>query len=184
MGNTLTHRYPQFKLDEYDDEYLGNCCLPDGGHIHSEDRTFLILHIKKKIKTKVKDKKKRRKDSKKDEPQTESQGDDESVEVEEILYGVSFFMSRHDKTVKRGAIQKSILLLSSQPHFELFYHPAKATLERYLDDKSGKEGKQLLKTLFDSINLMGKTQNFQLNLWGATYPINVPVLGEVFFFLY
>jgi len=56
--------------------------------------------------------------------------------------------------------------------------PAKATLERYLDDKSGKDGKNLLKTFYDSVQAMEKTQNFQLNLWGETYPINLRVLEE------
>lgn len=128
----------------------------------------------------MKQKSKDKKSSKRKKEGKEGEVAEDDAEVEEkILYGVSYFMSRHDKTVKRGAIQKSILLLSWQPHFELYYSPAKATLERYLDDKTGKEGKQLLKTLYDSIILMGKTQNFQLNLWGANYPINVPVLAEV-----
>jgi len=172
VGNTLTHRYPQFTLAEYDDEYLGNCCLPDGGHIHREDRTFLVLQVRQK--TKVTKKSKKNKQKKKED------GDEESTEKEQLrtLYGVAYFVSRTDSTVKRGALQKSILVLSYHPYFDLYYLPAKATLERYLDDKTGKDGKNLLKNFYESVQAMEKTQNFQLNLYGEQYPINIPVLEE------
>jgi hypothetical protein len=177
VGNTLTHRYPQFTLAEYDDEYLGNCCLPDGGHIHREDRTFLVLQVRQKTKVTKKSKKNKRK--KKDD-----NADEDSAEEKEqlrTLYGVAYFVSRTDATVKRGALQKSMLVLSYHPYFDLYYLPAKATLERYLDDKTGKDGKNLLKNFYESVQAMEKTQNFQLNLYGEQYPINIPVLEEVTF---
>ena len=178
MGNTLTHRYPQFSLAEYDDEYLGNCCLPDGGHIHREDRTFLILHIREK-KQPFRSKSKLLKRKKLAETQIRDEDEQEEF-VTKVLYGVAYFVSRTDATVKRGALQKAILILSSHPYFDLYYYPAKATLERYLDDKTGKEGKPLLKNFFESVQAMEKSQNFQLNLYGETYLINIPVLEEVF----
>ena len=95
------------------------------------------------------------------------------------LYGVGYFICRKDSTVKRGAIQKAMLILSYQPFFEVFHLPATATLERYLDDKSCKEGKTLLKNFYEAVQAMEKTQNYQLQLYGETYPINIPVLGEV-----
>ena len=184
MGNTLAHRYPPFSLDEYDDEYLGNCCLPDGGHIHGHDTTFLILHLKSPQPALLPTKKKKglmRTQKKKDLAEEEvgassaESGDTEGC----ILYGVAYFISRTDSTVKRGAIQKSILILSYHPYFNLFYKPAKAILERYLDDKSCKEGKTLLKTFYEAVQAVEKTQNYQLQLYGETYPINIPILDEV-----
>jgi len=41
-------KYPDFKLEEYDDQYLANCCLPDRAHLHDEDWTYLILPVKNK----------------------------------------------------------------------------------------------------------------------------------------
>ena len=109
-------------------------------HNHQEDRTFLILHVKnptvqlqtgKKLK-KVKSKLKKVKDDVAD------LGEDQNAEIR-TLYGVGYFLCRKDSTVKRGAIQKAMLILSYQPYFEMFHLPARATLERYLDDKSSKE---------------------------------------------
>ena len=188
VGNTLTHRYPPFQLEEYDDEYLGNCCLPDGGHIHGQDRTFLILHLKAlSVPAGTIKKKKLKKLKKKDEIKEEDVKQAALLELVDeqgiTLYGVGYFISRTDSTVKRGAIQKSILILSYHPYFDLFYEPAKATLERYMDDKTCKEGKSLLKNFYEAVQAMEKTHNYQLHLYGETYPINIPVLGEVRIFL-
>jgi hypothetical protein len=230
VGNTLAHKYPQFKIDEYDDEYLANCCLPDGGHIHAEDRTFLVLQVKLSVlassvapsvvpkkgkgsssssssssssKKEKKPKKSARKDKDKDSddeddddadgtlsagPITTSQshasfthasgegGEDRTV----TLYGVGYFRNRPDKTVKRGALQKAILILTWQPFFEMYYAPALATLERYLDDNKngGKNGKNLLKTLYESIQNLRLQGNLQLQLYDQVYPLNVPKVEE------
>ena len=173
VGNTLTHRYPPFSLEKYDDEYLGNCCLPDGGHIHQQDRTFLILHVKPSSLEPRKLKKVKSKRKKLNNEPLEEEGESK------VLFGVGYFICRKDPTVKRGAIQKSMLILSYQPYFEVFHLPAIATLERYLDDKSCKEGKSLLKNFFEAVQNMEKTQNYQLQLYNETYPINIPILDEV-----
>lgn len=203
VGNTLTHKYPQFKLEEFDDEYLANCCLPDGGHIHSEDRTYHILPIKITQKKQKSAKKLTKKKLKKDEtvdpediePESELQSPrsspsspslspstspDHPEDEERILYGVGYFRNRPDKTVKRGALQKAILVLTWQPFFEIYSAPALATLERYLDDhKNGcKNGKALLKNFYESIQNLRSQGNLQLHLHDQVYPLNVPKVEE------
>ena len=235
VGNTLAHKYPQFKIDEYDDEYLANCCLPDGGHIHAEDRTFLILQVKHTVlasslapaapakkgkgssssssssaRKEKKAKKSARKDKDKEKEKDKDDDDDDDAEDGDAssssgppssrnsvthavaategggggetvtLYGVGYFRNRPDKTVKRGAIQKAILILAWQPFFEMYYTPALATLERYLDDhkNGGKNGKNLLKTLYESIQNLRLQGNLQLQLYDQVYPLNVPKVDE------
>ena len=134
--------------------------MPDGGHIHREDRTFLVLKNIKVDNTNSANKKAKKQKKKKKEDGNEQTS---SVESEtRTLYGVGYFLSKNDSTVKRGAIQKALLILSYHPYFELFSLPAKATLERYLSDKSSKEGKYLLKNFYEAVQAMEKTQNYQL----------------------
>jgi len=226
VGNTLAHKYPQFKIDEYDDEYLANCCLPDGGHIHAEDRTFLILQVKHTVlasslapsapgkkgkgsssssSSSSKKDKKAKKSARKEKDKEKDDDDDDDAEDGDApssavsrnsvthavaaaeggsetvtLYGVGYFRNRPDKTVKRGAIQKAILILAWQPFFEMYYTPALATLERYLDDhkNGGKNGKNLLKTLYESIQNLRLQGNLQLQLYDQVYPLNVPKVDE------
>ena len=92
--------------------------MPDGGHIHREDRTFLVLKNIKVDNTNSANKKAKKQKKKKKEDGNEQTS---SVESEtRTLYGVGYFLSKNDSTVKRGAIQKALLILSYHPYFELF----------------------------------------------------------------
>eukprot|EP00698_Gefionella_okellyi_P024287 TRINITY_DN851_c0_g4_i2.p1 TRINITY_DN851_c0_g4~~TRINITY_DN851_c0_g4_i2.p1 ORF type:complete len:337 (-),score=41.77 TRINITY_DN851_c0_g4_i2:406-1416(-) len=46
QGNMLSFKYPHFQLLASDEE-LANQCLPDGGHLHKEDWTCLIIQPEK-----------------------------------------------------------------------------------------------------------------------------------------
>lgn len=148
LGNTLVVKYPDFKLDEYDDQYLANCCLPDRAHLHDEDWTFLILPNAKNKKT---------------------------------LYGMGYFRNFRDATVRRGAVQKALLLLSTQPYFSVFKPLLQATIEKYYrETKDGKEAKadHIFKALYETVNYHLTQKILPINLWGESYAVNIPVLGE------
>ncbi|KAJ5069122.1 arf3-interacting protein [Anaeramoeba ignava] len=144
-GNTLTVRYPDFKLKKYDYEYLANLSIPDGAHIHHEDWTYILLDI--------------------------SDDDAFKKEDQKILYGLGLFRCVHDETVRRGAIQRSILILSWLPYFSLYLPLLRACLNQYFPSPN----KKYIQALYNSLNENLLKEN-QIKLWGETFPLNIPVL--------
>lgn len=128
---------------KYDDEYLANTCLPDGAHIHKEDWVYLTLEFE----------------------------DDDGKPF--FLYGLGFFRNVRDPSVPRGAIQKSMLILSYQPYFSIFLPLCRAALTRYMDTND----KNVLKQLYTALNTNVNKQ-MQINLWGEDFPLNIPVVKE------
>jgi hypothetical protein len=84
--------------------------LPDGGHLYEEDSTFIVLESPPPELYK----------SKKTEETSDSP-----------LYGMVFFRNKKDNTVKRGAVQKSILLFCFKPLFTVFDPLMRLALSRF-----------------------------------------------------
>src|SRR3990167_3369610 len=106
-GLRIEFKYPENESLEPDlsDQFLANSSIPDGAHFHQTDQSYLILPIKNKN-NKIKK-----------------------------YYGISFCRNKADKSVKRGAIQKSLLLVSKYPHFHIFEQAAYELLESLIDSQ-------------------------------------------------
>eukprot|EP00164_Ancoracysta_twista_P009030 GFYU01013230.1.p1 GENE.GFYU01013230.1~~GFYU01013230.1.p1 ORF type:complete len:828 (-),score=191.80 GFYU01013230.1:101-2584(-) len=156
IGNTLTATYPsKFALKNYDYEMLGNLALPDGGHIHDEDWTYHVLHCEPE---EVAD------------CETVSAMPSQSSEGKKFLYGIGFFRNVKDASVKRGAVQKALLLLATQPYYKLFKPLMRAAMIQYMDHKD----KNAMKLLYDTLN---KPAN-KVTLFNQEFILNTPVLKE------
>jgi hypothetical protein len=104
-GNTLSYIYPperdiqtEYSIPDESVPYsvnLADMCLPDGAHVYEEDQTYMFLPVKG----------------------TRMRNILELTEGQNTVYGLVLFRNKRDSTVKRGAIQKSIVLLASQPYF-------------------------------------------------------------------
>jgi len=110
-GNSLTAVYPtSFSFEQFEQTNVADLCLPDGAHIHTEDWTFIFLHSKN--------------------PTTPTHSS--SATTTNITYGMSFFKKKADKTVRRGAIQKAVVVFSTIPAFAMYSPILRALVDQYL----------------------------------------------------
>jgi Protein of unknown function (DUF1630). len=124
--------------------------LPDGGHLQQEDWTFLVLPIKNK-----------------------------KTQVVSYLYGMGYFRNFLDASVRRGATQKSLLLLSTNPYFSVYKPLLQVAIEKYYrESKEGTKGDLVLKQFFETVNYHLTQKILPIHLWGESYPVNLPVLQE------
>ena len=65
------------------------------------------------------------------------------------LFGIAYFRNKKDASVKRGAIMKSIVLLSRRPFFSFYLPLLREALRRFMDEAPEPS---LLQTLVDSLN--------------------------------
>ncbi|KAJ6237187.1 arf3-interacting protein [Anaeramoeba flamelloides] len=145
IGNTLVKRFPEFKFEKYNYQSLANLVIPDGAHIHKSDHTYLVLDC------------------------SGEKGFPSEACEESYLFGIGIFVCIHDETVRRGAKQSSILLLSKLPYFPLYFPLLKTTLTKYMLDPNISH----IKTLYKALNESLQKEN-QLTLFGETYPLNIP----------
>jgi hypothetical protein len=154
-GNTLSHTYPphldinaQLNAENGDDTAASNVadlCLPDGSHVFEEDATYLFLPVL---------------------PQQMQQL--ELDEGQEIIYGIVFFRNKKDPTAKRGAVQKSIVLLTSKPIFATAEPVLRTALNRIMDGADDIDA--VLQEVFDGFN--NATEN-TVNLWEQQFTLNI-----------
>lgn len=85
--------------ETYKERYLADLCLPDGAHEYEEDITHIFVPYPTD-------------DSERNNGPIESAGD--------ILYGMALFRNKRDPSVKRGAIQKALVLFCTKPFFSVF----------------------------------------------------------------
>ncbi|KAJ3427034.1 arf3-interacting protein [Anaeramoeba flamelloides] len=145
IGNTLTKRFPDFKFEKYNYQSLANLVIPDGAHIHKSDHTYLVLDC------------------------AGEKGFPSETCEESYVFGIGIFVCIHDETVRRGAKQSSILLLSKLPYFPLYLPLLKTTLTKYMLNPNVSH----IKTLYKALNENLQKGN-QLKLWGETIPLNIP----------
>eukprot|EP01122_Echinamoeba_exundans_P012152 TRINITY_DN5024_c0_g3_i1.p1 TRINITY_DN5024_c0_g3~~TRINITY_DN5024_c0_g3_i1.p1 ORF type:complete len:1078 (+),score=213.78 TRINITY_DN5024_c0_g3_i1:245-3478(+) len=129
-GNTIGVSYPsEFDWEQFECGHVADLCLPDGAHIHTCDHTYLFLHPKRVLTN-----------GKPNEatPSTAAAG---------MTYGISLFKKRVDKTVKRGAVQRAALILSSIPAFDSLEPIARALVDLVLESPD----KATLKKAFESL---------------------------------
>lgn len=118
-GSTLRHTVPG-PVEGYQDDWFAEVMLPEGAHNREQDWTFTCLN--------------------RDEAA--------AAEGRPFLYMLNVVNTRHDETVRRGAIVKAIAVCSSHQYIEMFRQPLERALDRYYATKD----RQVLAELFDALN--------------------------------
>ncbi|KAL9658793.1 hypothetical protein ABK040_005947 [Willaertia magna] len=219
-GNTLSYTYPKtVQLEKYYPEFqIADKCIPDGGHIYSEDQTGIILPIDEsnvELQEMLNQHLPNFKLIKTCSPSTpitnnnensdnvSSNNVDISQQHQHYLYGSVFFRNKIDDRVRRGAIQKSILVVTTKPLFTLFTSLLRDTMEqisqceeqlliKYGEEGMNKEEKKnliynILEKLYnemkDSIESANGslTRKLNISLYDKVYQLKVPKLREDIF---
>jgi hypothetical protein len=161
-GNTLSHSYPpevdiqnQYLLSDDGSApiNIADMCLPDGSHVFEEDTTYLFLPVK---------------------------NDMQNLQLEDgqdVIFGMVCFRNKKDPTVKRGAVQKSIVLFTSKANFVSMEPILQTALNRIMDE--GDNFDAVLRDVYETINNAKDAETIEL--WGkyfALYCQNIFKYGE------
>ncbi|KAH7922767.1 spindle pole body interacting protein [Leucogyrophana mollusca] len=139
-GAQLTYQFPQ-PLGT-DEGLLANLMLPDGAERHLEDWTIFFLNqtpfntIAPVLALET------------PEPNEAHQGRSETQP--ELLYVLNLVRTKHDKSVRRGAVVKAMAICTRHPFIQIF----KPVLLLALDDYFSAPSQDCLARLFDAINSM------------------------------
>jgi hypothetical protein len=131
-GNTLSAVFPsEYDFRQFSQTNIADLCLPDGAHIHTEDWTYLFLH-KNSGDTSIKSPSASTSPSGQPDAPISAKSRSQLANPVDIVYGIAFFKKKADSSVKRGAIQKSVLFLSTKPCYALFEPLVRATVDQLL----------------------------------------------------
>ena len=122
-GSTVRHQYPE-KISDVTEDWLAEHMLPEGAHNRNYDLTFIFLNQDKRrleeewlinpsLAPKIFD------------------GDDNITDV--FRYGLNLVNTKHDASVRRGAIVKAMAVFSSYQFVDSLEQPLHAALERYFN---------------------------------------------------
>lgn len=139
-GSTLSYQYPA--PSGHDEHMLAELMLPDGVHARSEDWTvfFLPEHEREAAAGGVAPNAAARQEG------GDEQGKGDSRES--LYYVLNLVRTKHDNTVRRGALVKAIAVATRHP----FIHIFKPALLLALDDYFRTPGLDVLIRLFDALN--------------------------------
>eukprot|EP00762_Andalucia_godoyi_P007314 ANDGO_01589.mRNA.1 hypothetical protein NAEGRDRAFT_80839 len=114
VGNTLSVVYPLRAFDccALSLNYIADHCLPDGGHAFTSDSTYFTLSREEFFKRPV------------------------PSDAPSELFGFAYFVNVRDETVRRGAVQKSIVVISSYRMTDMFIPLYKACMDRFMTSPS------------------------------------------------
>ncbi|KAG8943544.1 hypothetical protein FRC04_002832 [Tulasnella sp. 424] len=134
QGSVLSHQYPY--PTGVDEQLLAELMIPDGVHDHSEDWTVFFLNQTpgNTIASIF----------------TPGEGDEGHDDKSDLLHVLNLVRTKHDKTVRRGAIVKALAICTHHPYIQIFKPILLMALENYYSDPSV----ECLVRLFDSINAM------------------------------
>ncbi|EST05000.2 Arf3-interacting protein 1, N-terminal domain protein [Kalmanozyma brasiliensis GHG001] len=134
-GSTLSHQYPA--PTGYDEHMLAELMLPDGVHARTEDWTFFFLKPPGHKRA------------------ASSEGSDDAASSDpsswlsdDLTYVINLVRTKHDNTVRRGALVKAMAIGTRYPFIEIF----KPALLLALDDYFKEPGPDCLARLYDAIN--------------------------------
>ncbi|GAC99096.1 hypothetical protein PHSY_006694 [Pseudozyma hubeiensis SY62] len=138
-GSTLSHQYPA--PTGYDEHMLAELMLPDGVHARTEDWTFFFLKPPgtKRVALHT---------DNSDLSQTHYATDSTSWLSNDLTYVINLVRTKHDNTVRRGALVKAMAIGTRFPFIDIF----KPALLLALDDYFKEPGPECLARLYDSIN--------------------------------
>ncbi|KAF7984698.1 hypothetical protein HWV62_12994 [Athelia sp. TMB] len=139
-GAQLTYQFPQ-PLGT-DEGLLANLMLPDGAEKQLEDWTIFFLNqtsfntIAPVLAL--------------EEPESNGNFQGEAADRSEILYVLNLVRTKHDKSVRRGAVVKAMAICTRHPFIQIF----KPVLLMALDDYYSDPSQDALARLFDAVNSM------------------------------
>lgn len=142
-GSTVRYQYPS-EVPNYKPDWFAEHMLPEGAHNRVLDYTYVFLN---------------RTGSHVDtynwiKPESEfsaasllasSVGDKDE---QPFLYGLNLVKTRHDSTVRRGAIVKAMCIFSRYSFIEAFKKPLELALDEFFDNQS----MNVLQKLYDQLN--------------------------------
>ncbi|KAG8914716.1 hypothetical protein FRC02_004857, partial [Tulasnella sp. 418] len=133
QGSILAHQYPY--PTGTNEQLLAELMIPDGVHSHQEDWTIFFLNqtpgntVSKLL---VGDE------------------EEEADTKQELLYVLNLVRTKHDSSVRRGAVVKALAIATRYPYIQIFKNLLLIALEEYYQNPTV----ECLSRLFDSINAM------------------------------
>lgn len=119
-GSTVRHMFPS-PIPNYAADWFAENMLPEGVHNRSIDYTYMFLN---------------RNGLRSNDSLANLQGmGQQSTDSNHFLYGINLCCTKHDSTVKRGAIVKAMAIFSRYNLVEFFKRPLDIALERYFDER-------------------------------------------------
>eukprot|EP01031_Cornospumella_fuschlensis_P031351 gene31351-37889_t len=149
-GSTLRHQYPT-SIPGYKADWFAEHMLPEGAHNRTTDYTYIFLNRQGSI---LDEPKATSPDSHATNNSTISTtssnigGDAPSVDGQPFLFGLNCVKTKHDSSVRRGAIVKSLCIFTRYSFVESLKLPLEQALEAYFNDPS----LGVLQDLFESLN--------------------------------
>ncbi|SNX84975.1 uncharacterized protein MEPE_03684 [Melanopsichium pennsylvanicum] len=137
-GSTLSYQYPI--PTGYDEHMLAELMLPDGVHARSEDWTFFFLKPPGTQRPAIPD-------------ATGAQDSSQAIDPhfwlsDDLTYVINLVRTKHDNTVRRGAMVKAMAIGTRYPFIEIF----KPALLLALDDYFKEPGPDCLARLYVAVN--------------------------------
>jgi hypothetical protein len=133
-GSTLSYQHPA--PTGYDEHMLAELMLPDGVHARTEDWTFFFLKPPGFQRASLTDA---------TDDAEPSQTDPHSWLSNDLTYVINLVRTKHDNTVRRGAMVKAMAIGTRYPFIDIF----KPALLLALDDYFKEPGPDCLARLYD-----------------------------------
>ncbi|KAK0544318.1 hypothetical protein OC846_006120 [Tilletia horrida] len=146
-GSTLAHQYPA--PIGHDDHILAELMLPDGAHARSEDWTvFFLKQTSPRARQPTSGDGSDSTNAAKDPSANRKSTGFGTPADQDIVYVLNLVRTKHDTTVRRGAMVKAMCIGTSHPYIQIF-RPA---LLLALDDYFADPGMDCLARLYEAIN--------------------------------
>ena len=122
-GSTVRHQYPE-KIGGVAEDWLAENMLPEGAHNRDEDSTYMFLNRDRR----------RLDEELLIHPRLISEETDASTSIPLVFrYGLNLVQTKHDASVRRGAIVKAMAIFSSYPLVDSLREPLHNALEEYFE---------------------------------------------------
>ncbi|KAK4507620.1 hypothetical protein PRZ48_001355 [Zasmidium cellare] len=164
-GSIMEHQYPGPVGG--DEHMLAELMLPDQAHVRSQDWTIFFLHKDAGMEEEEQESKRRRKrrrkaeltgedeediDDDEDDVDDNASDDSEDVNVDgpPLVYVLNLVNTKHDNTIKRGAIVKSMAICTRHSFLHIYKPLLLLALEQYFANPVV----ETLASLYDAVNSM------------------------------
>ncbi|KIJ32139.1 hypothetical protein M422DRAFT_783555 [Sphaerobolus stellatus SS14] len=136
-GANLTRQFPQ-PLGVENDQLVAELMIPDGVHSQQEDWTVFMLNQtpESTVEPVIAD--------------ADSVVTDNDQEESELLYVLNLVRTKHDKSLRRGAVVKALAICTRHPFIQLFKPVLWIALQEYFNDPSD----DCITRLYDAVNAM------------------------------
>ncbi|KAF8586594.1 spindle pole body interacting protein [Ramaria rubella] len=140
-GANLTRQFPQ-PLGVANDQLVAELMIPDGVHSQQEDWTVFMLNQTPDsiVEPVIAD-------------ADSVNGNDSEQDDVELLYVLNLVRTKHDKTLRRGAVVKALAICTRHPFIQLFKPVLWIALQEYFNDPSD----DCITRLYDAVNAMDIT---------------------------